>query len=180
MPVTAPSAFARARLLHTMIRVQDLERSLAFYTGLLGMRLVRRMEFPDGQFSLAFVGYGPEADTAVIELTHNWDGRGYVHGSAFGHIAVGVADLDAACAALSAAGVDIPRAPGPLAGNPDEWIAFARDPDGYLVELIQTPGSPPAEPLRPDVTSAGETARVREGARSLGCDQRTFPDTGRT
>lgn len=126
-----------ARLLHTMIRVRDLERSLDFYCRLLGMRLLRRKDYPDGRFTLAFVGYGDEAETAVIELTHNW-GREepYALGDAWGHLAVGVADIHAACAELAAAGVPIPRPPGPMKHG-GSVIAFVEDPDGHKVELIQ-------------------------------------------
>ena len=124
------------RLLHTMIRVGDLDRSLDFYTRLLGMRLMRRKEFPEGRFTLAFVGYGDEASDAVIELTHNWDTAGYDLGTGFGHIALGVPDIHAACAALAAEGVKIPRPPGPMKHG-GTVIAFIEDPDGYRIELIE-------------------------------------------
>ncbi len=141
-PVTAraPSNDAAPyRLLHTMIRVKDLEVSLFFYTGLLGMRLLRKTDYPSGKFTLAFVGYGPEATQAVIELTHNW-GReeAYDIGTGFGHLAIGVPDLAEACARLKNAGVPIPRPPGPMAHGGTN-IAFIVDPDGYKVELIERP-----------------------------------------
>lgn len=125
------------RLLHTMIRVRDLGRSLDFYVGLLGMRLLRLKDFPDGKFTLAFVGYGDESSTAVIELTHNWHAGDYDLGTAWGHIAVGVADIHKAVAALSAAGVRVIRRAGPLKGDQREVIAFIEDPDGYRIELIE-------------------------------------------
>jgi len=128
-----------ARLLYTMLRVSDLERSIAFYTGPLGMRLLRRRDYPAGRFTLAFVGYGEEASDAVVELTYNWDGQSYEHGTAFGHVAVGVADAYEACRVLEAAGVSIVRPAGPMKADPDEVIAFAQDPDGYRIELVQAP-----------------------------------------
>ncbi|WP_255758321.1 lactoylglutathione lyase [Massilia sp. erpn] len=124
-------------MIYAMLRVRDLERAIAFYTESLGMKLLRRRDYPEGQFTLAFVGYGEEESTAVIELTHNWDGREYQHGSAFGHIALGVSDVYAACTALGAAGVKITRLPGPMKADPDEVIAFIEDPDGYRIELVQ-------------------------------------------
>ena len=134
-----PPGLHGARLLYTMLRVGDLERSIGFYTGPLGMRLLRRRDYPAGRFTLAFVGYDEEASDAVIELTHNWDGQGYEHGTAFGHVAIGVADVYGACRVLEAAGVPIIRPSGPLKADPDEVIAFAQDPDGYRVELVQAP-----------------------------------------
>lgn len=130
------------KLLHCMLRVADLERSLAFYCGALGMRLLRREEYPVGRFTLVFVGYGCELEQAVIELTHNWDQLAYQHGSAFGHLALAVSDLLASCAALAAVGVKVVRAPGPMnMRSPDrtaaERIAFIEDPDGYRIELIE-------------------------------------------
>ncbi len=127
------------RILHTMIRVGDLERSLAFYTGVLGMRLLRRRDYPEGRFTLAFVGYTDEAAGAAIELTHNWDTTGYEIGNGFGHIAIGVADAYRACAAIKAAGGTVTREAGPMKHG-TTVIAFVRDPDGYLVELIQENG----------------------------------------
>ena len=133
---------APVRLLHAMLRVGNLERSLSFYTGQLGMQLLRREEYPDGRFTLAFVGYGDEHVGAVLELTHNWGRDDYEHGSAFGHIALAVADLKSTCATLEASGVKVIRAPGPMTFNsPDrsetEVIAFIEDPDGYKIELIE-------------------------------------------
>jgi len=124
------------RLLHTMLRVGDLEKSLAFYTGPLGMKLLRRRDFPGGRFTLAFVGYGDESETAVLELTHNWDTKSYEIGTGYGHIALGVPDIYATCAALRERGVKITREPGPMQHG-TTVIAFIEDPDGYKVELIQ-------------------------------------------
>ena len=124
------------RLLHTMIRVSDLDRSIRFYTQLLGMQLLRRQDYPEGRFTLAFVGYGGEADHTVIELTHNWDTDSYDLGTGFGHLALGVADIYAACAQLAEAGAKVVRAPGPMKHG-STVIAFVEDPDGYKIELIQ-------------------------------------------
>lgn len=124
------------RMLHTMIRVGDLDRSIDFYTRLLGMKLLRRQDYPDGKFTLAFVGYGDEADHTVIELTHNWDTAAYDLGTGFGHIALGVPDIHAACDALAAAGARITRPPGPMKHG-STVIAFIEDPDGYKIELIE-------------------------------------------
>ncbi|WP_207460823.1 lactoylglutathione lyase [Azospirillum sp. SYSU D00513] len=125
------------RLLHTMLRVLDLEKSLDFYTRLMGMRLLRRTDFEGGRFTLAFVGYGEESDTAVLELTHNWDQtEPYSIGSGYGHIAIGVPDIYATCEKLAAEGVKIPRPPGPMKHG-TTVIAFIEDPDGYKVELIE-------------------------------------------
>lgn len=127
---------ASPRLLHTMIRVYDLDASLAFYTGVLGMSLLRRQDYPDGQFTLAFVGYGDESSGAVIELTHNWGHERYTLGDGFGHIALGVTDIYAACDAIAAQGGKVVRAPGPMKHG-STIIAFVEDPDGYKIELIQ-------------------------------------------
>lgn len=124
------------RILHTMLRVGNLERSLAFYTEVLGMRLLRRHDYPEGRFTLAFVGYGEEADNAVIELTHNWDTLSYELGNAFGHIALEVADAYAACAEIKQRGGKVVREAGPMKHG-KTVIAFVEDPDGYKVELIQ-------------------------------------------
>jgi lactoylglutathione lyase len=124
------------RLLHTMLRVGDLDRSLRFYCDLLGMKLLRKQDYPSGRFTLAFVGYGPEADNTVIELTHNWDTDRYDLGNAFGHIAVGVGDIYATCKELAAQGATIVREPGPMKHG-STVIAFIEDPDGYRIELIQ-------------------------------------------
>jgi lactoylglutathione lyase len=123
-----------------MIRVNDLDESLRFYCDVLGMKLLRRKEFPSGRFTLAFVGYDNEDRTAVIELTYNWDTHHYDLGSGFGHLAVGVADIYGSCDALRAKGVKIVREPGPMKHGGSE-IAFIEDPNGYRIELIQTGGS---------------------------------------
>jgi lactoylglutathione lyase len=125
------------RYLHTMIRVRDLDKSLKFYTDLLGMKLLRKRDYPTGKFTLAFVGYGEETDNTVLELTHNWDqAEPYALGSAFGHLALGVPDVYKACERLGAAGVKIPRPAGPMAHG-GSVIAFIEDPDGYRIELVQ-------------------------------------------
>ncbi len=125
------------RILHTMLRVFDLETSIDFYTRLLGMRLLRRTDYEGGRFTLAFVGYGEEKDSAVIELTHNWDQKEpYTIGSGYGHIAIGVPDIYGTCEGLRAAGAKITREPGPMKHG-STLIAFIEDPDGYKVELIQ-------------------------------------------
>ncbi len=127
---------SKFRLMHTMVRVRDLDRSLDFYTRLLGMTLLRRMDFPEGRFTLAFVGYGPEDSHAVMELTHNWDQEGpYDLGTGYGHIALGVHDIYGVCKELEAAGARIPRRPGPMRHGTTH-IAFVDDPDGYKIELI--------------------------------------------
>jgi lactoylglutathione lyase len=135
---TADSAgLGEARMLHTMLRVFDLKKSLDFYTRLLGMQLLRQREVPDGRYTLAFVGYGDEASSTVIELTHNWDQKEpYALGTAFGHLAIGVGDVYATCDKLGKAGVKISRAPGPVKFG-TTVIAFIEDPDGYKIELIQ-------------------------------------------
>ena len=124
------------RILHTMLRVGDLDRSLAFYTEVLGMRLLRRQDYPEGRFTLAFVGYGDEADGAVLELTHNWDTAAYELGNAFGHVAIAVPDACAACDAIRARGGKVVREAGPMKHG-TTVIAFVEDPDGYKIELIQ-------------------------------------------
>jgi len=124
------------RLLHTMLRVRDLDASLRFYCDQLGMKLLRRKDYPGGAFTLAFVGYGDESEAAALELTHNWDGRRYEVGTGFGHVAIGVDDIRARCEALRAAGVPITREPGPMKHG-TTVIAFIEDPDGYKVELIE-------------------------------------------
>ncbi|MCX8146627.1 MAG: lactoylglutathione lyase [Azovibrio sp.] len=124
------------RILHTMIRVGDLERSIRFYTEVLGMRLLRRQDYPGGRFTLAFVGYGPESEGAVIELTHNWDTACYDLGNGFGHIALEVPDAAAACAEIKARGGKVVREAGPMQHG-STIIAFVEDPDGYKIELIQ-------------------------------------------
>ncbi len=124
------------RLLHTMIRVGALERSLQFYCEMLGMKLLRRKDYPGGRFTLAFVGYGDEASDTVIELTHNWDTESYELGDGFGHLAIGVADIYATCDRLLSQGVPVVRKPGPMKHG-DTVIAFVEDPDGYRIELIE-------------------------------------------
>jgi lactoylglutathione lyase len=134
---SAPPDAQRFRLLHTMIRVLDLDRSLDFYTRLLGMKLLRKKDYPTGEFTLAFVGYGEEANHAMIELTHNWGQKEpYQLGTAFGHLAIGVPDIYGACARLAAEGVKITRPPGPMKHG-GAVIAFIEDPDGYKIELIE-------------------------------------------
>lgn len=127
------------RILHTMLRVGNLQRSLDFYTDVLGMKLLRQKDYPDGKFTLAFVGYGDESDTTVLELTHNWDTESYDLGNGYGHIAVEVEDAYEACAQIKAKGDKVVREAGPMMhGN--TVIAFAEDPDGYKIELIQAKG----------------------------------------
>jgi len=123
------------RLLHTMIRVGDLEKSINFYTEILGMKLLRQKDYPDGKFSLAFVGYGNEQDNSAIELTYNWDTDNYDLGSGFGHLAIEVDDVYAAAEKIRDQGGKIIREPGPMnAGT--TIIAFVEDPDGYQIELL--------------------------------------------
>lgn len=126
-------------MLHTMLRVGDLERSLRFYCDVLGMQLLRRKDYPGGRFTLAFVGYGDEASHTVLELTHNWDTDRYDLGNAFGHIALGVDDLYGTCASLRTKGAKVVREPGPMQHGGSE-IAFVEDPDGYRIELIALRG----------------------------------------
>ena len=123
------------RLLHTMLRVVDLEKSLAFYTQVLGMRLLRRKDYPEGRFTLAFVGYGEEHEGAVIELTHNWDTTSYELGNAYGHIALEVEDVYQACERIKAAGGKVTREAGPMKHG-TTILAFVEDPDGYKIELL--------------------------------------------
>jgi lactoylglutathione lyase len=135
-PEQQPTQHPRHRVMHTMVRVRDLEQSLDFYTRLLGMKLLRRKDYPEGRFSLAFVGYGAEIDHAVIELTHNWDqDKPYELGGGYGHIAIAVDDLYAVCAELKAQGANIVREAGPMK-NDTLHLAFVQDPDGYKIELI--------------------------------------------
>jgi lactoylglutathione lyase len=137
MAQNTDDAVPRARLLHTMVRVRDLDRSLDFYTRLLGMDLLRKTDFSGGRFTLAFVGYGDEDTDTVIELTHNWDQETpYELGTGFGHLAIGVADIYGTCEQLAAAGVSIPRPPGPMKHG-TTVIAFVEDPDGYKIELVE-------------------------------------------
>lgn len=123
------------RILHTMLRVTDLDRSLQFYTEILGMKLLRRKDYPDGKFTLAFVGYGDEAEHSVLELTYNWDTHHYDLGNAFGHIAIEVADVYQACEKITALGGKVVRQPGPMQHG-SRVLAFVEDPDGYKIELL--------------------------------------------
>ncbi len=125
------------RFLHTMIRVADLDASIRFYCDHFGMKLLRRKDYPGGEFTLAFVGYGDEKDHTVLELTHNWGQSEYQLGDAFGHVAIGVDDIYGTCDRLRADGVKITREPGPMKHG-TTVIAFVEDPTGYKVELIQT------------------------------------------
>lgn len=125
-----------SRFLHTMLRVGDLERSVAFYTKLLGMKELRRRDVPDGKYTLVFVGYGDEDSNAVIELTYNYGVKTYEQGSAFGHLAVGVPDVATACQTVKSGGGKVTREPGPVKFG-STVIAFVEDPDGYKIELIQ-------------------------------------------
>ena len=124
------------RILHTMLRVGDLQRSLDFYTQVLSMKLLRRKDYPDGRFTLAFVGYGDEAETAVLELTHNWDTPSYQVGNGYGHVAIEVDDAYKACDEVSKRGGKVTRAAGPMKHG-TTVIAFVEDPDGYKIEFIQ-------------------------------------------
>ena len=126
------------RMLHTMLRVGDLERSVAFYTDVLGMQLLRRKDYASGRFTLAFLGYGDEQDHTVLELTHNWDTEHYDLGDGYGHIALGVQDIQATCAGIADRGGRLVREPGPMKHG-STVIAFLEDPDGYKVELIELP-----------------------------------------
>jgi len=124
------------RVLHTMIRVGDLDRSIRFYTDVLGMNLLRKKDYPDGKFTLAFVGYGPESEHAVIELTYNWDTDRYDLGNGFGHVALEVDDAYKACDEIKRRGGKVTREAGPMKHG-TTVIAFVEDPDGYKIELIQ-------------------------------------------
>jgi lactoylglutathione lyase len=124
------------RILHTMLRVGDLDRSLAFYTDVLGMKLLRRRDYPEGRFTLAFIGYGEESETAVLELTHNWDTKSYEIGTGYGHIAIAVEDAYKACDEARKRGGKVTREAGPMKHG-TTVIAFVEDPDGYKIEFIQ-------------------------------------------
>jgi len=124
------------RILHTMLRVGDLERSLKFYSDVLGMRVLRRKDYPEGKFTLAFVGYGDESETAVLELTHNWGVEKYELGNAYGHIALEVDDAYKACENVKKLGGKVTREAGPMKHG-STVIAFVEDPDGYKIEFIQ-------------------------------------------
>ena len=124
------------KMLHTMLRVKDLDESIRFYTDLLGMKLLSQKDYPGGKFTLAFVGYGDHPDDGSIELTYNWGQTDYVLGDAFGHIALGVADIYGTCEAIAGKGGKVVRPPGPMKHG-TTVIAFVEDPNGYKIELIQ-------------------------------------------
>lgn len=124
------------RILHTMLRVNNLEQSINFYKNFFGMNLLRQHDYPDGKFSLAFIGYGSEASDTVIELTHNWETESYEHGAAFGHIAIEVDDAYITCKEIKAKGGKVLREAGPMMHG-STIIAFIEDPNGYKIELIQ-------------------------------------------
>lgn len=126
------------RILHTMLRVGDIDRSIQFYTEVMGMRLLRRKDYPEGKFTLAFVGYQDESEGAVLELTYNWGVSRYELGTGFGHVALAVDDAYDACARVTERGGKVVRAPGPMKHG-STVIAFIEDPDGYRIEFIQTP-----------------------------------------
>ena len=123
------------RMMHTMLRVTHLDRALQFYCDVLGMTLIRRKDYPEGRFTLAFIGYGDEKESTVLELTHNWDTPSYEMGSAYGHIAIGVDDVYATCDAIRARGGKIVREAGPMKGG-TVVLAFVEDPDGYKIEIL--------------------------------------------
>ncbi|MGO2509388.1 MAG: lactoylglutathione lyase [Vibrio hibernica] len=127
---------SNGRVLHTMVRVGDLDKSIEFYTNVLGMDLLRKNENTEYKYTLAFVGYGDESQGAVIELTYNWDTSEYDLGTGYGHIALGFDDIYITCDAIKAAGGLVTREPGPVKGGTTH-IAFVKDPDGYMIELIQ-------------------------------------------
>ncbi len=124
------------RILHTMLRVGDLQRSLDFYTKVLGMKLLRKKDYTDGRFTLAFVGYGDESETAVLELTHNWDTQSYQLGNGYGHVAIEVDDAYKTCEEVSKRGGKVTRPAGPMKHG-TTVIAFVEDPDGYKIEFIE-------------------------------------------
>ena len=124
------------RMLHTMLRVEDLDASLHFYTELMGMKLLRRSDNKEYEYTLAFVGYGDESHATVLELTYNWGENTYDKGNAYGHIAIEVEDIYGFCSELESQGAEVYRKPGPVKGG-QTIIAFVRDPDGYAIELIQ-------------------------------------------
>ena len=131
-----PDAMTNARMLHTMIRVHDLDKSIAFYTGPMGMKLLRKRDVPEGKYTLAFVGYGDESEHCAVELTYNYGHEPYDLGSCFGHLAVGVPDVAGMCAEVTKAGGKVTRAPGPVKFG-TTVIAFVEDPDGYKIEFIE-------------------------------------------
>jgi len=124
------------RIMHTMLRVGNLERSIAFYTQVLGMKVLRRQDYPEGKFTLAFVGYGDEASHAVLELTHNWETAAYELGNGYGHVAIEVPDTHKACEEVKKRGGKVTREAGPMKHG-TTVIAFVEDPDGYKIEFIQ-------------------------------------------
>jgi lactoylglutathione lyase len=124
------------RILHTMLRVTNLDESINFYSHIFGMEILRKKDFPDGKFTLAFLGYGDESSNTVLELTHNWETDSYEMGNAYGHIAIAVDDAYKACAEISAKGGEVVRPAGPMMHG-STVIAFVKDPDGYMIELIQ-------------------------------------------
>ncbi len=124
------------RILHTMLRVTNLDESINFYSTIFGMQLLRKTDFPDGKFTLAFLGYGDESSNTVIELTHNWETDSYEMGNAYGHIAIAVDDAYKACDEISAKGGEVVRPAGPMKHG-STVIAFVKDPDGYMIELIE-------------------------------------------
>ncbi len=124
------------RVMHTMLRIGNLEKSLHFYIEIMGMKLLRRKDYPEHEFTLAFVGYGDEEETAILELTHNWDTESYDLGNAYGHIAIGVDDVYKACDKIKEMGGTVVREAGPMQGT-DAIIAFVEDPDGYKIELLE-------------------------------------------
>lgn len=123
------------RILHTMLRVRDLNKSIQFYENVLGMKLLRKKDFPEGKFTLAFLGYDDESKSAVLELTHNWETKDYNMGNAYGHIAVEVDDLYKMCDHVKEKGGKVVREPGPMKHGTTH-LAFVKDPDGYMVELL--------------------------------------------
>ena len=126
------------RILHTMLRVADLDKSIAFYTQILGMKVLRQTDYPEGQFTLAFLGFDAESKEAALELTYNWDNRTYDKGDAYGHIAISVDDVYQACERIKQKGGTVIREAGPMKGT-DTVIAFVADPDGYAIELLKEP-----------------------------------------
>ena len=133
------------RILHTMLRVGDLQRSLDFYTKVLGMKLLRKKDYPDGRFTLAFVGYGDESETAVLELTHNWGTQSYQLGNGYGHVAIEVDDAYKTCEEVSKRGGKVTREAGPMKHG-TTVIAFVEDPDGYKIEFIESSRARTAAP----------------------------------